>query len=173
MVAACGRGARLQALPVGVWPAAEKHMKDMSVIHNANVPGWQLQLQQAMNKVFAAMESNSSWYRHNWLFQDYPEVLHPYFKWAQLVVGTAAYPQLPHSPSQWWASKVCRTAAPWPRGTLTARVARSRRSMPAGPLAARRPRRRGARSPPGAVRVRSHSRFALPRLHFIPDLRTD
>ena len=79
----------------------------MAGIHNANVPGWQLQLQQNMNHLFANMQPGLSWVRHNWLFQDYEQVLHPYFPWSEHVRDARpdVYPQLPESASGWWDSK--------------------------------------------------------------------
>lgn len=72
---------RMHTLQAGVsifaFDIHEKVNMAMSEIHNTNVPGWQLQLQQNMNHLFANMEPNISWLRHNWLFQDYEEVLHP------------------------------------------------------------------------------------------------
>jgi hypothetical protein len=59
----------------------EKLGKSMAGIHAVNVPGWQLQLQKRMNQIFARMEPGLDWWRHNWLFQDYAELLHPYLPW--------------------------------------------------------------------------------------------
>ena len=83
------------AVSVFAFDPREKFRMAMTEIHNTNVPGWKLQLQTAMNKIFAAMAPDSPWYRHNWLFQDYPEVLHPYFPWTPLVVGRCAIRGLP------------------------------------------------------------------------------
>jgi predicted heme/steroid binding protein len=73
-----GRKHTLQAgVSIFAFDIHEKADMAMSEIHNANVPGWKLQLQQNMNHVFANMEPDIAWLRHNWLFQDYEEVLHP------------------------------------------------------------------------------------------------
>ena len=77
----------------------------MSEIHNANVPGWQLQLQQNMNHLFTNMEPGISWLRHNWLFQ----VSHPHLRLTEpssqsspdlhlsLIILTSSSPN-PHNP---------------------------------------------------------------------------
>ena len=60
-----------------------------------------------MNHLFANMQPGLSWVRHNWLFQDYEQVLHPYFPWSEHVRDARpdVYPQLPESASGWWDSK--------------------------------------------------------------------
>ena len=73
-----GRKHTLQAgVSIFAFDIHEKADMAMSEIHNSNVPGWKLQLQQNMNHLFTNMEPEISWLRHNWLFQDYEQVLHP------------------------------------------------------------------------------------------------
>ena len=85
----------------------EKLGLPMAGIHSANVPGWQLHLQKTMNHVFTNMQPSISWWRHNWLLQDYPQILHPYFPWSPRMVAEKLpqYSELPHSPARWWESK--------------------------------------------------------------------
>ena len=48
--------------------AVDKHMRPMSSIHAPYVPGWDLQLQKHMNRLFTHMTPDAPVYRHNFNF---------------------------------------------------------------------------------------------------------
>jgi hypothetical protein len=44
--------------------AVPRHNKPMSAIHHPNVPGWKFHLQRHMNRLFATISPELSWFRH-------------------------------------------------------------------------------------------------------------
>lgn len=72
--------------------AKPRHGKSMASIHHPNVPLWFFHLQRGMNRLFAEMVPEVSYYRHNWGFHIRGTWTGPMihdFEWAPFVVDAA------------------------------------------------------------------------------------
>jgi len=63
----------------------KRHLLPMSGIHHPAVPGFSVQMQQAMNRALANLDCDSAWWRHNYMFQDFDCILLLDHPWAKFV----------------------------------------------------------------------------------------